>query len=1064
MKKLMKAVTAAAVTLVASGAFADLPSPTEGALGFEALDAGKYTVSQFVTMTDGGESTGSKYWYAITNASQDASAELATIVDGGTPRGNYLSIEAQAPLYRTINDSSSSGGYGAALNATAEAIPASGIYLDTMVKFTVSSDEFKDGDLDTADKLAITCYSADDSGVTNIIVRAGYVGSSVVATNYVMGLPSDFDVDAWHRLTVRAIADVGSSTAPVGFAVYLDQTLLEYGTNVAAGNDTYVNALDGAVTQNLYNSETHALLPSLVTTGDYKNTLTAVGFKGTGSLDDIQFTNEKPSFIVEEVVATFTADAGVTAITVTVDQTDYTVDMTALTVSLPAGTTTFTVTATIDSANGYSLASLNGGISNPATVSDYDGSTIAISTTRNNFSLFDENGDPISGTFATLAQAMSATGVAKIQLAYDYTVADWETITPNKAVYTVAGDFVLDLNGKTLDGGSSESDELFNVTGTMTVIDSIGGGKIVYGGTYGMFDNSGDLAIGAADGDQGVTIDGVLFVTGDEGDLIRANVKADGNTTDTAFTWANTVKAGSSCSAAPAEGYWVVAPGSTPAVTWASLLGAAVNGAYEIDNLAELKKFQTNVGTLETAGETFKLTADIALDAAWEGIGIKGGKDLVNGNTKDIPTYEAGAFCGTFDGQNHTISNFQMESATDYGGFFNSVNGATISNLKISYKENKLCADSSSTGGDTGATFVGVARNSTLQNLTALATESVTTVSASKDMAGIVGYLMAGSTVDSCTNELNVASLLTAKARKSGGIALITQDGTGTATIRNCKNNGTVTLANAGGQAGGIVGYVGNNTTIIDCENAAAVKVLTVMGSAALTMQGTNKGNATVLSSNVATNGLNFATVDGTVATFVADDALALNGSYKVMATGATATFAFAEAGTIAFDTALATPTFAITAAEGLTLTDATAGTVKTYTATADEDWTDDPITPGTSAATQYPALADTALATADAGKLTEWATENNVEFSSVKTAAGDYVEAFLLNCAPANVETAKANFKATITVNADGTVTVTAPGDYNVTPTIQGKQTLSDAEWHTKTDGDKFFRAVLSL
>lgn len=368
---------------------------------------------------------------------------------------------------------------------------------------------------------------------------------------------------------------------------------------------------------------------------------------------------------------------------------------------------------------------------------------------------------------------------------------------------------------------------------------------------------------------------------------------------------------------------------------WADYLGEAVNGAYEIDNLAELKLFQKGVAAgLATASTTFKLTADVTLDAAWEGIGIKAGKDLVNGNTKNIPKYEAGAFNGTFDGGNHIISNFQMENSTDYGAFFNSVNGATIMNLKISYKENKLCANSSSTGGDTGATFVGVARNSTLQNLTALATQSVTTVSASKDMAGIVGYLMAGSTVDSCTNELNVASLLTAKARKSGGIALITQDGSGTATIRNCKNSGTVTLANAGGQSGGIVGYVGQSTTIIDCENTAAVKMLTVMDSAALTMQGTNKGNATLLSCNVATNGLNFATVSGNVATFVADNALALNGSYKVMAAGATASYAFAAPGTIAFDQSLATPTYAVTA-PGLKLTDNTADGVKTYTAAA---------------------------------------------------------------------------------------------------------------------------------
>ena len=180
----------------------------------------------------------------------------------------------------------------------------------------------------------------------------------------------------------------------------------------------------------------------------------------------------------------------------------------------------------------------------------------------------------------------------------------------------------------------------------------------------------------------------------------------------------------------------------------------------------------------------------------------------------------------------------------------------------------------------------------------------MTTVSASKDMAGIVGYLYAGSTVDSCTNELNIASL---KAdRKCGGIAIISQGGTGTAVIRNC-------------------------------ENTAAVQFMHVQGTPAITASGVNKGHADYKSNDKSGGVANlyFATVEGNVATFVADDALVLNGEYKVMSDGATATFAFTAPGTIAFDEAMYTPTYAVTAAEGLALTDATVGTVKTYTAAA---------------------------------------------------------------------------------------------------------------------------------
>ena len=319
---------------------------------------------------------------------------------------------------------------------------------------------------------------------------------------------------------------------------------------------------------------------------------------------------------------------------------------------------------------------------------------------------------------------------------------------------------------------------------------------------------------------------------------------------------------------------------------------------FEIPDLAALQALQAAVAdTTNCAGVCFCQTADIALTAAWPGIGVAAGKDLA------ADVYEAGAFAGIYDGGDYIISNFQMVDGVDYGGLFNSIYNATIKNLKISWGASTLCSNSSDQGSDTGASFVGTAKGSTLQNLTALA-GTVTTVKASKDMAGIVGYLYAGSTVDSCTNELNIASLNASS--KCGGIAIISQGGTGTAVIRNC-------------------------------ENTAAVPFLHVEGTPAITVSGVNKGHAGYASNDKSggVTNLFFATVDGDVATFVADDALGLNGEYKVMSDGATATFAFTEPGTISFDEALFAPTYAVTAAEGLALTDATSGTVKTYTATA---------------------------------------------------------------------------------------------------------------------------------
>ena len=387
-------------------------------------------------------------------------------------------------------------------------------------------------------------------------------------------------------------------------------------------------------------------------------------------------------------------------------------------------------------------------------------------------------------------------------------------------------------------------------------------------------------------------------------------------------------------SATAADGEGIDATSTT--FTWADYLGAAVDGAYEIDNLAELKLFQkgvANTAELTTVSTTFKLTADVALDAPWPGIGLQNGKDVYS-----TEAFNAAAFCGTFDGQNHTISGFQMvgvdgnpannNEGLDYCGFFNSTYSATIQNLKIQYAGSLFAADTTSGTKESGATFVGVAKASTLRNLTTVAG----TVSCSKGFGGIVGFLTSGTTVDSCTNNVNMTSLAN---NKCGGIAMIAQGGSAV-TITNCQNNGTQTTGSSNSEYGAIVGYVGLDITIADCETTVG-RFLKHQGST-VTLQGVNKGDATVAAYHgAATPGLNFATVGGSVATFVADSALAAGNTYKVLGPSATATYEFAVAGSISFDTNLIQAvTFAITAAQGLDApTETTANGVVTFTVAA---------------------------------------------------------------------------------------------------------------------------------
>ena len=466
----------------------------------------------------------------------------------------------------------------------------------------------------------------------------------------------------------------------------------------------------------------------------------------------------------------------------------------------------------------------------------------------------------------------------------------------------------------------------------------------------------------------------------------------------------------------------VLSSGATDAITIAGETPRTVDGTaanpYEITNLADLKALQAAVAASNGVDKCYLQTADIALDDAWPGIGIQNGKDIVS-----TAAFDNGAFTGTYDGGDCTVSNFQMVDGLDYCGFFNSVSNATIRNLKISYKDGSFAKDMVAAKEACGATFVGVAKGSTLQGLTSLAG----TVSCTKGFGGIVGYLMAGSTVDSCTNNVNLTSTA---SNKCGGIAMITQGGSGTATISNCQNNGTTT-GNAS-QKGGIVGYVGVATTIADCEDTAGStpSILHNQGQT-VTISGVITAPAGVLSyttsNNNAIDGLDFATVDNDVATFVKAADLAAGNTYKVMGPKAKATYQLAAVGdTISFDTSLATPTYAITVANQnmFDVTSATEEDVTTYTAvggTAVASITKDETT------TQYNTVAK-ALAAAESGDTVVLLTDNTVaitipagvtvdcgEFAN--TGAIDGAGAIKLNAAPATAPAFGATWTGTCMV-----------------------------------------------
>ena len=323
MKKLMFATA-----LVASAvAFAD------GATAINATSFEGYTAGTAVIGTGGGDvgEQGATANYFCYEGDQDGSTVKAYGVDdnltvpgitrpfffqGITPNANYLELSTEGgTLWRSINqiNSQTDGETTTYSNGDPVAVAATGTYLDTLVQFTPTEDGGAP-ELTQDDKLAIW-LNVDANGVTNLMVRAGYVNdngtaTSTIATNYVLSTTSPVVAGAWYRLTVKAIADVTKCKAKngeynpngiTGFEIYLDSVQLAAASTTIA--DGYIDRATDASEYGWLDQTTDAdfitylqsgkVFPSLKgeTSGD---SLQSVGFKGSGALDDLVWTTEDP--------------------------------------------------------------------------------------------------------------------------------------------------------------------------------------------------------------------------------------------------------------------------------------------------------------------------------------------------------------------------------------------------------------------------------------------------------------------------------------------------------------------------------------------------------------------------------------------------------------------------------------------------------------------------------------------------------------------------------------------------------------------------------------------------
>ena len=284
------------------------------AVGFENFALGATPTTSY---DDSGTADSSKAYFLYSGTSGDDQSIVTNYPIGffhserpayftNYDEGQYLSLSTEGgTLFRSLNVIDTSRETPAL--GTAEEIPAAtGLFVDTLVQFTPCEEApaFNDAD---QNKLAIwlnvVTNGAGDAVGTNLCVRAGYMtyendtyGKLAGGATYTLANTNAISVQAgeWVRLTVKAIKNVytasGLSALPA-FQVYINDTLAEFAEAVGSADYLTQIASDDADAKALLDTKTY--LPSMQNDGY----LQAVGFQGTGAVDDFVVTTDKPGFL-----------------------------------------------------------------------------------------------------------------------------------------------------------------------------------------------------------------------------------------------------------------------------------------------------------------------------------------------------------------------------------------------------------------------------------------------------------------------------------------------------------------------------------------------------------------------------------------------------------------------------------------------------------------------------------------------------------------------------------------------------------------------------------------------
>jgi hypothetical protein len=305
MKKLLFSLAAATSALLLADpinatSFEDLAAGTTGLAGKtdSGVQADAENPSYFLF-------DGAKDSSTVADHAQGVSFEKRPDYFASATLNRFLSVDTgDGRLYRSVNAVASNED-GSALGEV-KAVPDAGLYIDTLVQFTPSevAPAYQEG----KDRLNVwmgivpnTETPDDDTDtVSKLCVRAGSLaladGNLDLAAAKVYTSDIKLDTKKWYRLTIKAVKNVFTDSTKGSFAafkIYIDDTLVVFNESVGSSEAiAKVNELESAAATAL---EEKSLLPSMIKT----STVQAVALQGTGSVDDLVVTTDKPAFLVE---------------------------------------------------------------------------------------------------------------------------------------------------------------------------------------------------------------------------------------------------------------------------------------------------------------------------------------------------------------------------------------------------------------------------------------------------------------------------------------------------------------------------------------------------------------------------------------------------------------------------------------------------------------------------------------------------------------------------------------------------------------------------------------------